>query len=148
MNRRDMIVQTASSMGSLALGASMTGTAMAAEKTPAAAATGKYLQLADTSNQCVTTGLNCISHCQKELAQGNKMMADCLQSVLELVAACETLEKLARFDSVYTKDFAKVTAKICGDCAKLCEKHAGHMEACKKCMEACKNCEKACLALA
>jgi Cys-rich four helix bundle protein (predicted Tat secretion target) len=144
MNRRDMIVQAASSVGTLAMGLSMASSAQAAGK--AQAAESKFAKLAETSNKCVTTGLNCINHCQKELAQGNKMMADCLQSVLELVAACETLEKLARYESSYTKDFAKVTAKICGDCAKLCEKHAGHMETCKACMEACRECEKACMA--
>lgn len=105
-----------------------------------------FAKLADVSGKCVATGLDCISHCQKELMQGNKMMAECLQSVLELVAACEGLEKLARYDSTYTKDFAKATAKVCGDCAKICEKHAGHMATCKECMEACKACEQACLA--
>ncbi|WP_141732349.1 Csp1 family four helix bundle copper storage protein [Oligoflexus tunisiensis] len=144
MNRRDMIMQAASSVGTLAIGLSMASSTQAAGKAQAAEA--KFAKLADASNKCVTTGLTCINHCQKELAQGNKMMADCLNSVLELVAACESLEKLARYDSAYTKEFAKVTAKICSDCAKICEKHAGHMESCKACMEACKDCEKACLA--
>lgn len=141
MNRRELMKHAASSVGTLAIGLSMADGAKAAAKVE-----GKFGKLAETSNLCVSTGLSCISHCQKELAQGNKMMAECLQSVLELVAACESLERLARYDSAYTRDFAKVTAKICGDCAKLCEKHAKHMDVCKACMEACIDCEKACLA--
>ena len=73
-------------------------------------------------------------------------MAECLQSVLETVAACEALQKMASYSSTYTRSLAQLTAKICADCAKLCEKHATHMEICKACMEACKDCEKACLA--
>ncbi|MDQ3235248.1 MAG: Csp1 family four helix bundle copper storage protein [Pseudobdellovibrionaceae bacterium] len=143
MNRRDMILQTATSVGTLAVGLAAGTQALAADKP---VATGNFSKLADTAHACVKTGLICMSHCQKELAQGNKSMAECLKSVMELVAACESLEKLALYGSAHTRDFAKVTAKICADCAKICEKHAQHMEICKACMEACKECEKACAA--
>ena len=141
MNRRELLVQ-GMSMGSFA------GMATLLQGTEALAAgsgsTGQ--KLLETSSRCVSTGLLCIRHCQKELLAGNKMMAECLQSVLELVSACQNLQTLAAFESAYLKEFAKITGKICADCAKLCEKHANHMEACKACMEACKECEKACQA--
>ena len=148
MNRRDLLVSGVS-VGSLAgvVGLMQAAEAVAgpAAKT-AAPATNDYGKLIESASKCVTTGLICIRHCQKELVAGNKMMADCLQSVLENVAACESLIKLAAYESSQTKDFAKLTAKLCSECAKLCEKHAHHMEACKNCMEACRACEKECLA--
>jgi Cys-rich four helix bundle protein (predicted Tat secretion target) len=144
MNRRDVFKQTASSLGALTIGLPLASFAQAAAQPKAKEA--RFGKLAETSSQCISTGLTCIKHCQMELLQGNKIMAECLQSVLELVTTCESLEKLALYDSTYTKDFAKLTAKVCSDCAKICEKHASHMEACKNCMDACKACEKACLA--
>ncbi len=148
MNRRELLAQgmgMSSMAGVAALWQASEAFAGEASKASAAPAAG-LSKVIETSSRCVTTGLICIRHCQKEILDGNKMMAECLQSVLELVSACETLTKLAAFESAYAKDFAKLTAKICADCGKICEKHAKHMEACKKCMEACRECEKACLA--
>ncbi len=147
MNRRELLIQSASSISSLAVGVSIAGTAAAAPSSPAKAASPNYEKLIETTSKCITTGQACLSHCQKELAQGNKVMAECLQSVLELVATCESLQKLASYGSVYTKEQAQLSAKVCGDCAKICEKHAHHMAPCKACMDACKDCEKACQAV-
>ena len=146
MNRRELLVQGMGMSSIASVAALMQATeVLAADAKPSAASTG-LTKVFETSSRCVSTGLVCIRHCQKELMAGNKMIAECLQSVLELVSACENLMKLVAFESAYAKDFAKLTAKICADCGKLCEKHANHMEACKACMEACRECEKACKA--
>jgi Cys-rich four helix bundle protein (predicted Tat secretion target) len=150
MNRRDLLIQgmgISSVAGVAALMQVTDAFAGDASKAAPAAASSALAKVLETSSRCVTTGLVCIKHCQKELLAGNKMMAECLQSVLELVSSCENLMTLVALESVYAKDFAKLTAKVCSDCGKICEKHAKHMEACKACMEACRECEKACLAL-
>ncbi len=142
MNRRELVFQGAST---LAVGMSLASSASAAGK-KAALSKSSLEKIAGSSDRCVSTGMTCISHCEKEISQGNKAMEECLKSVLDLVTVCESLHKLASRESPYTKEFAKATAKVCGDCAKLCEKHANHMEVCKACMEACRECEKVCMA--
>lgn len=145
MDRRDFVVAS-----TLALTLAKASSAEASKSAPVAGADASAgfdgAKLIATSGRCVSTGLICIKHCEKELAAGNKEMAECLRSVLELVATCDTLQKLAAYDSSFTRDYAKLTAKVCSTCAKLCDKHAQHMEACKNCRDACLECEKACLA--
>ena len=143
LSRRGLILKSSASLGLASLFVqAMTASAGPVESKKSSNST----TLIDATAQCMKTALLCIRHCQKELAQGNKIMAECQQSALETVASCEALQKLASYGSNHTHDFAQLTAKVCADCAKICEKHIAHMEICKACMEACKDCEKACLA--
>lgn len=143
MDRRDFLAA-----GTFAMLAAQPALAQTASSPKAAVttATGDFSALLASAGRCVSTGLVCIKHCEQELAAGRKELAECLGSVLDLVAACDALQKFAAYKSAYTRDFAKLTAKVCADCAKICEKHMQHMEACKNCREACLECEKACLA--
>jgi Cys-rich four helix bundle protein (predicted Tat secretion target) len=150
MNRRELLASGIGAAGTLASvgvilesGKVMANSAKAAKK---ATPKSNFNQLIESSSKCISTGLICIKHCQKELAEGNKAMAECLQSVMELSASCESLLHLAALDSAFTKEFAQLSAKICANCAKICEKHSQHMDSCKNCMEACLECEKACKA--
>lgn len=110
----------------------------------AATTNGKIIA---TSGLCVDTGLVCITLCRKELAKGNKVMADCLATVYDMVAACESLRKLAANESPHLGAYARVCEKILADCAKSCEKHAKHMPECDACMKACQECIEACKAV-
>jgi Cys-rich four helix bundle protein (predicted Tat secretion target) len=140
MNRRELVSVAAATGTALAFGR------LALEASPALAAGPVAQKIADAAAHCIATGLACIEHCRGELAKGNKVMAECQANVLDTVAACEALQKLALADSKHLPAFAKACADICADCAKVCEQHAAHMEPCKACMESCKACEKACRA--
>jgi Cys-rich four helix bundle protein (predicted Tat secretion target) len=110
----------------------------------AASSHGKIIA---TAGQCLDTGLACITLCRKELAKGNKDMAECLATVYDMVAACESLRKLAANESPHLGAYARVCEKILADCARSCEKHAKHMAECDACMKACKECIEACKAV-
>ena len=139
MNRRDVIKNTVGAIGV----AAMAGASGLLES-PAFAAGSSSAKIAQSASKCIAVGLDCLAHCQKELAQGNKMMAECAATVADTIAACEALQKLAAANSPHLKAMAKVCAEICKSCAKKCEPHIDHMEVCKACMNACKECADAC----
>lgn len=109
----------------------------------------KYAGLITTSIDCMKTGEACIAHCLVLLGQGdNREMAACAQSVNELLAACDALQKLASQDSKYTLAFAKLTAEVCASCEKECRKHEKKHAECKACADSCAACLKECKNLA
>lgn len=82
------------------------------------------------------------------LAQGDKEMASCAQSVSELLATCGALMKLASQGSKFTPALVKVTADVCASCETQCRKYENKHAECKACADACTACLKECEALA
>ena len=142
MQRRQLIL---GSLATVATSASISrfASVLGSDQAFAAAAPEK---LRATAAKCIETGLDCITLCRKELAKGDKDMAECLRTVTDMIAGVEALQKLASSGSPHLVAMAKVCEKLCQDCAKSCEHHAKHMAECKACMEACQECEKACKA--
>ncbi|MFM7119813.1 MAG: four-helix bundle copper-binding protein [Gammaproteobacteria bacterium] len=93
---------------------------------------------------CLRTGEACLAHCLQLLADGDKEMAACAQSVNELLAACTALMKLAGQNSRYVPAFAKVVGEVCANCETVCRKHADQHAECKVCADSCAACSKAC----
>lgn len=129
---------------SLLLSGLATAAAVAAAPHALAEGASPGAKIAETTSKCIAVGLACLAHCQRELAAGNKSMAECEASVSDMLAACEALQKIATRGSKHLKTFAKACADVCADCAKTCEPHAKHMAECKACMDACNDCKKAC----
>jgi Cys-rich four helix bundle protein (predicted Tat secretion target) len=98
--------------------------------------------------ECVKTGEACISHCQMMLANGDKSMAECLKSALEMTAMCRALASLAAYESKSLKKAAAACAEICRNCEKTCEAHASKHAVCNDCMNSCKTCAAECEKLA
>ena len=74
-----------------------------------------------------------------------------MRSVLDMLAACDGLARLAAYADAPTANlraYANVCGDYCRDCAAACKKHADHHAPCKACMESCDACLKACEALA
>ena len=140
MERRQLIF---GSMATVAASASLNHLGNLLGSGEAFASTNNDKLLATTA-KCITAGLECINLCRKELAKGDKAMAECLGTVTDMLAACEALQKLAANESPHLAAMAKVCQKTLQDCAKSCEPHAKHMSECRACMEACRECEKAC----
>jgi Cys-rich four helix bundle protein (predicted Tat secretion target) len=101
--------------------------------------------LAATSD-CVAKGQACIAHCLVLLRDGDKVMADCAQSVSQTIALCQALESLAAQQSPLVPALAKVTLEACQSCEKECRKHEQHAQ-CKACAESCVACIKECKAV-
>jgi Cys-rich four helix bundle protein (predicted Tat secretion target) len=101
--------------------------------------------LAATSD-CVAKGQSCIAHCLVLLADGDKVMAACAQSVSQTIALCQALESLAAQQSPLVPALAKVTLQACETCEKECRKHEQHAQ-CKACAESCVACIKECKAV-
>ena len=101
--------------------------------------------LAATSD-CVARGQSCVAHCLVLLADGDKAMAACAQSVSQTIALCQALESLAAQKSPLVPALAKVTLEACQSCEKECRKHEQHAQ-CKACAESCVACIKECKAV-
>jgi Cys-rich four helix bundle protein (predicted Tat secretion target) len=98
------------------------------------------------ASDCVAKGQSCLAHCLVLLADGDKAMAACAQSVSQTIALCNALESLAAQQSSLVPALAKVTLQACEACEKECRKHEQHAQ-CKACAESCLACIKECKAV-
>jgi Cys-rich four helix bundle protein (predicted Tat secretion target) len=105
-----------------------------------------HAALVKASADCVVKGQACLAHCLVLLADGDKAMAACAQSVNQMLAMCGALQSLAGQTSKYTPALARVVLDVCVDCEKECKKHADKHAECKACADACTECIKACKA--
>jgi Cys-rich four helix bundle protein (predicted Tat secretion target) len=103
----------------------------------------KYEALEKAAAHCVETGNDCLRHCFGMFKMKDTSMANCADSVYQLVAACAALNALAAVNSEHTGHLAKTVAMVCRDCQKECEKFP-HIAECKACGESCKACAAEC----
>ncbi len=136
-NQRRQLLQGAIAATALA-GAS---TIMAAESHKHGA--NKNKGLAETAAHCVVQGQACMDHCMELFKTGDTSVANCADTVNEMLAMCSTLSKMASYQSAHLATLAKVCIAVCEDCERECNEHKEHAE-CKACAEACKECIKAC----
>lgn len=93
--------------------------------------------LAKAFDACAAAATACIAHCQKSLATGDKMMAECLKTALDCDALCEAVAKLARYESAQAPAIAKASIPAMKACADACKPHVEHHAVCKTCFDAC-----------
>lgn len=103
----------------------------------------KYVELEKTSIHCVATGNDCLRHCFGMFMMKDTSMAECADSVYQLIATCDALASLAAVNSVHTGHLAKVVEMTCNDCKKQCDKFP-NIAVCKACGEACQKCAEEC----
>lgn len=152
-NRRNFLgVAAGTTLGFLSLNTAFSGlfskVARAADKKKSASP-ARFAELIDTTTACIKTGEACLAHCERELAQGNKSMADCNTKVHEMLALTKAMLTLASMGSAEAIKLAPVCAEACHACAQSCAEHREHFShgmhlECKDCMEACQACDKAC----
>jgi len=109
---------------------------------------GKYNKLMEAGSHCIEQGLLCADHCIELLKNKDTSIAQCLETVEEMLPVCKTLVDLAGYNSKYLKKYAEVCILYCEECAKQCKKHAKKHKECKNCMDSCNACIKACKAIA
>lgn len=146
MERREFMV----GMGAMAASAMAAGVAFAEQKaktvTKTRAVSAELKAVRDTTAKCIGLGETCMAHCT-DYMEVNHKMADCQRAVMNMLAVCEALNRVAHYnnsDVKMMKALAANCADYCNACAKECEPHAAGMEECKACMDACKECAKAC----
>jgi Cys-rich four helix bundle protein (predicted Tat secretion target) len=147
MNRRELL---ATSIGA---GVLVVAGASRAQTKPASKPADARGELLAALAECQRTGEECVAHCAEELGRGNKEMARCNRSVLEMLAMTRALLALAAMGSPRARPLAALCAATCADCRDACAEHRDHFAhgmhlACKACMEACERCAKACKAFA
>ncbi|MDP4299687.1 four-helix bundle copper-binding protein [Leptothrix discophora] len=103
--------------------------------------------LVSSLSACLITGQACLAHCLVLLGQGDKEMAACAQSVNQMLAICDALQKVAIQQGSMLKDLAKVAARTCEACEKECKKHASKHAECKACADSCADCLQQCKAV-
>ena len=107
----------------------------------------KYKALEKTSIECVATGNDCLRHCFGMYKMKDTSMAECADSVFQLIAGCDALAALAAVNSEHTGHLAKVVEMLCNDCKKECDKFP-KIAVCKTCADACKACAAECAKVA
>ena len=106
-------------------------------KAAAAPAARKYDALVVPYQACTRAAQACISHCQELLAKGDKSLGECLRTALDTEAVCNTVLKLAGFNSRHTASMAKESVAVMQACVDACKEHVKHHESCKACHDAC-----------
>jgi Cys-rich four helix bundle protein (predicted Tat secretion target) len=150
MNRRDLSGVGATAVAGAAMASSRLAFAAGKDtKGKAKAKESKYEDVIESASECIETGEQCLAHCLRELAKGNKDMAECAYSVSEMLATCKAIVTLASLESEFAKEVGIACMKACKKCKEACEKHKEHFAhnmhlECKACADACKDCEEAC----
>ena len=78
------------------------------------------------------------------MAMKDTRMAACEWAVVELIAACRTVQTLASIDSAFTPAFARDTAMVCDACRKECQPFVNKYIECKASFDACTKCAAEC----
>ncbi len=93
---------------------------------------------------CVTKGEICVAHCLELFKTGDTSVAECADTVHEMLASCTAMGKLAAYDSRHLKDFVRVCIGVCEDCEKACREHENKHAECKACADSCTDCIRVC----
>lgn len=95
------------------------------------------MRVMDHTLACVKSGELCSQHCIELFKQGDTALAECEDSVQEMLAVCAALTRLAAYNSKHLKELMGVCIGVCEDCEKECRKHADEHAECKACGDAC-----------
>lgn len=140
MDRRQALLSTFAGAAAL----SLAGRAVAAEAHGTAKGAGPNREVLEAALHCARDGEVCLAHCLASFSAGDTMLAECAQSVAQLVPVCTALAQLAALNSPRLAEFAKAATLVCKDCEAQCRKHAEHHDFCKDCADSCLACIKAC----
>ena len=145
MDRRQLMVTGASAVAALGLaGPALAQEAKAEKGAQTRIVPARNQPLVDAASECIQVGETCLEHCYTLLAQGDKSMARCAETVRAALPLCEALRSLAIQDSAHLAELAALCSKVCRDCEKACKIHAKHHDICKECAESCDRCAQAC----
>jgi Cys-rich four helix bundle protein (predicted Tat secretion target) len=102
------------------------------------------MRVIEHATDCVMKGEICVAHCLELFKAGDTSVAECADTVQDMLASCTAMRKLAAYDSRHLKDFVRVCIGVCEDCEKACREHEKKHAECKACADSCADCIKAC----
>lgn len=92
--------------------------------------------------KCAAECSHCATACLEE--QDVKMMAHCIRLDIDCAEICQLAISFVSRGSEHAQHILNECVDICTACAEECEKHAHHMDHCRRCAEACRRCAEAC----
>ncbi len=102
----------------------------------------------DSALDCIKTGQACIEHCIGLFKTGDTSVAECADTVQEMLAMCTALTQMASYNSKQLPQVARICREVCLSCEKECRKHEDKHAQCKACAESCETCAKECKKIA
>lgn len=147
MNRREFIVSSVAASAALAMNNIAHASHHEKGKHKHKAISSEMKAVVATAADCLRTGALCRAHCLSHLESGNTDMLDCLKSVENMMAVCESTMHLAAMGTMKKKTLKQALqfcATVCDECAETCKPHVKMHAECKDCMESCVDCAKAC----
>ena len=141
MDRRNLLKGATVAAATMAFGAA---TAEAGSHAHHHHHANKYKEVIDTTSQCVKDGRACLDHCIMLLKQGDMTMAECTETVTEMLTMCDAMMQMASFNSDHVGKVAAICVKTCKACEKACAKHEKIHAACAACAKSCRACIKSC----
>lgn len=86
---------------------------------------------------CINAGNICMDHCLTMFSAGNTSLAQCAESVNQMLAICQATGVIGASQSRYRAQMVQLCSAICTDCEKECRKHEKEHAICKACADAC-----------
>jgi Cys-rich four helix bundle protein (predicted Tat secretion target) len=99
--------------------------------------------LVNIANECTQHGDECIDHCIELFKSGDTTVANCAETVNEMIVMCHALAKMGTYQSKQLVAVAKICIDVCQVCADECCKHSKHPP-CKACEKSCLECIEEC----
>ena len=93
-------------------------------------------QLSKTAVDCINDGKLCLAHCLESMSSGDKTLARCQQSVVNMLASVEAMNNVAIYGNYKKSSMIKLVdacQSFCEDCFAECKKHSKHHATCKSC---------------
>ena len=138
-------------LGAAAVAATATatsGSVFAAEHNHSHQLSKKYDGVIDSALDCIKTGQACIEHCIELFKVGDTSVAECADTVQEMLVMCTALHQMASYKSKQVAEVAKICREACLICEKECRKHEDKHVQCKVCADSCEECAKECKKIA
>lgn len=93
--------------------------------------------LVAATENCISKGRQCLSHCLETFLAGDTTMAECAFAVDQMLAVCNAMARLAAHDSPQLPEMARACIAVCEHCEKECRRHEEHQPECRACADAC-----------
>lgn len=98
---------------------------------------GRRAELVGATENCISKGRQCLSHCMEMFRTGDTTMAECASAVDQMLAVCGAMANLAANDSAQLAAMAQACIAVCEHCEKECRVHQDHQPECRACADAC-----------
>jgi len=141
MSRRKILLGAAAIAATATAGSS---SVLAMENDHSHHSSNKYDAVIDSALSCIKTGQSCIDHCIGLFKTGDTSVAECADTVQEMLAMCTALSQMAAYNSKQLAEVAGICRKVCLHCEDECRKHEDKHAQCKACADSCKTCAKEC----